>query len=475
MRGLPSVSAGERQRARRWDAIVLGGSLPGLVASVRLAMHGARVLVLEEEAAREAFPGVREPFLVTGADAGSVLGACMQAMGLALIDRRRLESGPLAYQIVLPDARVDFGEPATTTRELVAWGLADAENARRLVRALGEAALAERSAILVTASAAGVRRNRKPGRAAAPTPPHLPRPPEPHSRGLPVEATAAAGRLAAMLGGQLRALSNLATSTPSPEAASRLLGLGLEGGAGDSVPDTWLRPLLRRRLESLFGEFRSVSGRFRLVNAAKEPGIWLVDHKELLVGRALLLNAPHAALARALDDPPPELARAAPPTRRRLSIHFQVPREWVPEGMGPRVVCLRRNALPLDGTDVVTIRTWQGAGKQDPLDLVASAVVATDESDRSAREAEIEGVVAGLMPFSRGRLVRRPIPIPHWDDDALLSDPSPGSAWPADPQIRLSSRPPIFGLERGGAAALGFEGDLMLGWRSGDAIAGEIG
>jgi hypothetical protein len=475
MRGLPSVSTGERQRARRWDAIVLGGSLPGLVASVRLAMHGARVLVLEEEAARETFTGMREPFLVTGADAGSVLGACMQAMGLALIDRRRLESGPLAYQVVLPDARIDFGEPATTTRELVAWGLADSENARRLVRALGDAALAERSAILVAASTARARRPGKPGRAAAPAPPHLPRLPAPHSRGLPAEASAAGGRLAAMLAGQLRALSNLAASRPSPEAAARLLGLGLEGGAGDSQPDTWLRPLLRRRLESLFGEFMSVSGRFRLVNAAKEPGIWLVENEELLVGRALLLNAPHAALARALDDPPPDLARAAPPTRRRLGVHFQVPREWVPEGMGPRVVCLGRNALPLDGTDVVTIRTWEGARKEDPLDLVASAVVAADEPDRAAREAEIEEAVAGLMPFSRGRLVRRPTPAPQWDDDALLCDPNPGSAWPAEPQIRLSSRPPIFGLVRGGAAALGFEGDLMLGWRSGDAIAGEIG
>jgi hypothetical protein len=475
MRGLPSVSTGERQRARRWDAIVLGSSLPGLVASVRLAMHGARVLVLEEDASREIFTGLREPFLVTGADAGSVLGACMQAMGMALIDRRRLESGPLAYQVVLPDARLDFGEPTNTIRELVAWGLADAENARRLVRALGAAAEAERSAILVTASAAGARRPGKPGRAAAPAPPHLPRPPAPHSRGFPAEASLAGGRLAAMLGGQLRALSNLAASTPPPEAASRLLGLGLEGGVGDSQPDTWLRPLLRRRVESLFGEFRTVSGRFRLVNAAKEPGVLLADGNELLVGRSLLLNAPHASLVRALDDPPPELARLAPATRRRLGVHFQVPREWVPEGMGPRVVCLGRSSLPLEGTDVVTIRTWRGARKDDPLDVVASAVVAADEPDLPAREAEIEAAVTGLMPFSRGRLVRKRAPTPTWDDDALLTDPTPGSAWPADPQIRLSNRPPIYGLERGGAAALGFEGDLMLGWRSGDAIAGEIG
>ena len=39
-------------------------------------------------------------------------------------------------------------------------------------------------------------------------------------------------------------------------------------------------------------------------------------------------------------------------------------------------------------------RTWSGASKEDPLDLVASAVVAADEPDLAAREAEIEDYLA---------------------------------------------------------------------------------
>src|SRR3972149_5623246 len=38
-------------RARRGDAIVLGGALPGLVAAIRLGQRGHRVLVVEEGAA----------------------------------------------------------------------------------------------------------------------------------------------------------------------------------------------------------------------------------------------------------------------------------------------------------------------------------------------------------------------------------------------------------------------------------------
>ena len=170
MRGLPAVSGGDRLRARRWDAIVLGTALPGLVAAVRLAMHGARLLVIEEETSVTAFPGLREPFLVTGAESGSLLGPCMQALGLPLIDRRRLAPGPLAYQVVLPDARVDVGEPTLTVRELVAWGLAKPDDARALVRELSAAAQAERAAVLAAATAPLRRLPRTARRPAGPIP-----------------------------------------------------------------------------------------------------------------------------------------------------------------------------------------------------------------------------------------------------------------------------------------------------------------
>jgi len=40
--------------------------------------------------------------------------------------------------------------------------------------------------------------------------------------------------------------------------------------------------------------------------------------------------------------------------------------------------------------------------------------------------------------------------------------------------VRVSSRPLVYALERSWLGGLGFEGDLLLGWRGGDAIAGDL-
>jgi choline dehydrogenase-like flavoprotein len=148
MRSLPSIEQSGRIRTRRWDAVVLGGALPGLVAAIRLGMNGARVLLLEEAAAVDAFPGIREPFLITGAKSDSVLGRCLRELGIPLIDRQRIGSDPLAYQVAFPDARVDIGEPGRTLEELVSWKFAEPESAKSLLRELAGAAAAERDAML---------------------------------------------------------------------------------------------------------------------------------------------------------------------------------------------------------------------------------------------------------------------------------------------------------------------------------------
>jgi hypothetical protein len=101
-------------------------------------------------------------------------------------------------------------------------------------------------------------------------------------------------------------------------------------------------------------------------------------------------------------------------------------------------------------------------------------VVAADEPDLEARRTEIEAALRSLMPFADERLERQAVPEARWDTDAWLSDPPPGGAWPAEIEPRLSSRPPLFSLERAGVAGLGVEGELLLGWRAGDAIAAEL-
>jgi hypothetical protein len=452
-RGLPEVDRSPTTRTRRWDAVILGGALPGLVAAARLGMRGARVLVLEEQ---------------------GVLGACLRALSVPLIDQRRVEPDPLAFQVTLPDARLDVGEPGLAVDEWVAWGRARPDEARNLVRACSEAATAVRDAMLespvVHAPRRLARAPRRPAERDGASP-------APSPRELAATVAAAPPRLAALLAAQVRTLSNLGVAEPGPAARARLLGAPFEGGAS-LRGDAWLREVLRRRIESLYGEFRPVPSPFRLVSAGGQPGVapdGNGESGELWVARAFVLNAPRAALAAAVaQDPAPEILAAPPILRRRLSIHLQVEREVLPVAMASRVITIGDESLPPEGTNLVSVRSFTPTGKGDAVDLVASVVVDAEDPGRAAREGEIAVRVTELMPFAEGRLTRIEEPNASWDDAGWLADPAPGEAWPAEAALRLPTRQPIYQLDRASVAGLGVEGDLLLGWRGGDAIAADL-
>ena len=67
-----------------------------------------------------------------------------------------------------------------------------------------------------------------------------------------------------------------------------------------------------------------------------------------------------------------------------------------------------------------------------------------------------------------------PLIRPRWDDDNWLEDPPRKLGWPTQVPLRVSSRPPVYRLDRSEIGGLGLEGDLLLGWRGGDAIASEL-
>jgi hypothetical protein len=476
---LPTVEPDGQFRTRRWDGVVLGGALPGLIAAVRLGMTGARVLVLEEAAASHAFQGLREPFLVTGATGDGILGQCLRALGIPLIDRQRIGSDPLAYQVAFPDARLDVGDRQRTSEELVTWRFATREIADALMRGLAEAATAEREAMLKAPVVRAPRRMPMSSRRTAPNllaaSPPVTAPVRRYARGLPAEVSEAEPRLASLCAAQTRALSNLGTAAPSPEAAARLLGLSQEGSALFAGGEHWITALLRRRIESLYGEFRTLSDGFRLVSVANQPGVALDDSSEIWCGRVLLVNAPRSALAAIVEqDPTPEILAGPAPSCRRVALHFRTRRSALPEGMSKRVIAVSDPAQPMRGTNVVTLRVFPNARRDDTVDLVAAAVIPAGEPDLRAREAEIEASVARLMPFAEHTLERQRDPAPRWDTDHWLSDPAPGGGWPHAQEARVSGRPPTWLLDRAGVGGLGFEGDVLLGWRVGDAVAADL-
>lgn len=468
MRGLPEIATRPTTRVRRWDAVVVGSALPGLVAAARLGMRGARVLVLEEAAAAERAACLREPFCFSGMSKEAVLGACLRALRVPLIDQRRIAHAALAFQVVLPDARLDVGEPALTVDEWVAWGLAKPKTARNLAGALHEAGLAERDALLddPIVSLRGSRRAPEGGRA---TPE-----PSPHARGLPAALDGAPDRVRRVLGAWTRALSNQGGAEPCAEARALLLGVPL-GGCADTREAGVVHGVLRRRIEALYGEFRTLPAAFRLVSAGGQPGVAPGadgGSGEVWAARALILNAPRAALAECVaQDPVPELLEAEPAQWRRLKLHWRIPRALVPDAMAPRVVLVRDESEPLSGANLVCLRSFDAEDEQ--LDLVASAAVHT-RANTERLEAEIEALVEGLLPFAEGRLARVHGPTPRWDDDDALADPARGVGWPSATELRLATRQTIYALERAGVAALGSDGDLLLGWRGGDAIAADL-
>jgi hypothetical protein len=468
MRNVSLSGSRSRVRARRWDVVVLGSALPGLIAAVRIAMGRLRVLLVEEESAAQLPVAAREPFFLAGAGAGGVLDACLRALALPLIDRRRLEPDPLAYQVILPDARVDLGPPAWFAEELVAWGLAKPDTARALVRGLAEAAAAERDALLE----APIVRTSRLGGLGRNAGVRLPR----HARGLPDEVRHPDPALASLLEAQVRALVGTATAAAPPEARARLLGAALEGGASFAAAEDSLLGLLRRRFQALHGEIRLLPGRFELVSVGDLAGVAPALSDDVWFGRALVLNAPLGPLGGwlAAEGEAPDFLPPAPPHRHLGWVGLRVPIDALPEGMARRFVRVRDPHAPMEGANLVRVSLHPERSERDVVALATFLLPPGSEEDAELEE-EVAETVLELMPFARDRVRRlAPLPRPRWDDDLVLEDPAPGAGWPGEVDLRVLSRPPVFRLPRECVGVLGVEGDCLLGWRAGEAILADL-
>jgi hypothetical protein len=146
----------------------------------------------------------------------------------------------------------------------------------------------------------------------------------------------------------------------------------------------------------------------------------------------------------------------------------------IPEGLARRAILVSDPDAPLAGANVIALAVHPSPRGNLFAEVFASAVVADEPEEIAASAARIEEAVRGLMPFSEGRISRIPAPArPLWDEAALPA-PGPGDGWPGEADIRTSGRQPVFRLPREALAGLGMEGDLLLGWRAGDAIRAEL-
>ncbi len=473
----------EAPRARRWDALILGSGLSSLLAAARISSAGHRVLVVEEEARAVQPPALKEPFFLGGLRDQGLLDASLRALSVPLIDRRRISNERSAYQIAADPVRMDVGHPVPTAEEFVAWGLAKPDDAQTLIRHLLEASEIERALLFESPFVRLGRRNvgtpHNPAGSGgtnpiAPVVGH-------HKRGLPGEVASASGDLGLAIEAQIRALSNLADRSPAPEAQARLLGLALAGGAGFSDDPPWLVDLFRKRVTALYGDMRTLSGDFEIVSVSGQPGIRVLRTGEIWLGRAMVLAAAPSALRDAYGDDPmrpaPSLLERKVKRAYRAVFLYRVPTSILPEGMSARVI------LPGSepGQPITAVTAYPSQTHPNRVDLVARAVIPDVEPESlevrsTALGSEIANRLRALMPFCGDELVQIEVEMPRWDsDDGWLEDPVGQTGWPSEIDLRLSTRPPIYHLDRAAAAGLGLEGDLLLGWRGGDAIAAELG
>ncbi|MFP8881977.1 MAG: hypothetical protein VCE43_22155 [Myxococcota bacterium] len=481
MRGLLGLDVRETHRVRRWDAVVVGGALPGLVAAARLAMRGAQVLVIEEDSAVAAFAGLTEPFLMTGAANDSVLSACLSAIGIPLIDRRNLASEPLAYQVAWPGARVNIGGLERTADEIECWGLAESQLSRNLLSALEASAAAEGTRLLASRLASATRRGPRRtcfmSRSQTSADAAADRDVE--------DAIAAAPTLAPLIDAQSRALADFGRCAPGAAARNRLLGAALSGAVMVSGKDPWFASLLRQRIEARHGEFRRLSGTFRIVQTGNLPALAADESRDVSAARALIINAPTSSLVdmgchtggnTGSETGNTQTAdcwlHGSAPTGRKLRLHLRGSRELLPAGMASRVICVRDASAPMNGTNVVRVRIFQSG---DEVDLVADSSGPFEALDAERALEEIRRSVVSLMPLGDEGWLRIAVPVPLWDRSDLLSDPSETDSEPIPGLRRPLSRVPAYILDRSQSARRGFEGDLLLGWQAGDAIATELG
>jgi len=463
--GLTSVTVDARHRARRWDAIVVGSGVAARMAAARVAQQGQRVLLVREASAARRPDALHEPFFLAGALAGGVLERALRKLKLPLIDRRRIRPEALAYQVVGPGLRCDVGEAAWTASELVAWGLAKPDEAQAICCGLLEATEAELAQMLA-APLVGAGRRRSRGRTPA----------RELRRGLPAEVARAGAALGRVFAAQVRALGNHALRSPGSEACARLLGAVLAGGAGVEAGSPGLLAMLCRRFEALYGEVRNVEGRIDLVHAGAEPGIAVEKTGELWLGRALVLAAPASRLAPQLVSAGAQrlVLRDAPAaTARRIAGLWNAPRTALPEGMARRLVLLGGDPAADPQAGVITLALHARGPASPQVEIVGRTLALPGEGTPDAL-ARIEARLSALLPFAGPALQRQAEPTPLWDDDDWLEDGPSGTGWPGEARLRVPGRAPVYRLDRAAVASLGLEGDLLLGWRAGDAVAAEL-
>jgi len=454
-----------------YDVVVLGGDLAASVAGAVLAHRGFRVLVagvpVEERYSIGSYVLPRAPLAFVGVESPP-LKRIVAELNLVQLLRRRLEPNRPAYQLLLPDHRLDVGEDLL--RE-VGRELPDALAALEA----GAAKLNEVSSALESILGQdlilppdGFWDRRDVSRVGA----RLPDDAADLETLAPEHPLRALNRLPAAFACDL--------SEPGAVASARLAELHRRGTFRLDGGRQGLRALLLERLKTHSGEVRPDLEPQRIeVKRGKISGVQFAGQNEL-VGCSHVVCGMGADRVLALLDgekPPRRLQEAAAikPAFWRYLLHLAAPLDALPDALALLAFSVRDPNAPLAGSNALALHLADGYGQHAVLSVEALAADPSPEGLAKLRK-EVRAHLDELLPF-----VDRHLLLVHSPNDGVpaerIADAAPPPiamepVWnfPAPRALGVCGVPHATGVKhlllasRQVLPGLGLEGELQAGW-----------
>ncbi|MGZ3429344.1 MAG: hypothetical protein ACXVCV_21985, partial [Polyangia bacterium] len=380
-----------------YDVVVLGSDLAATVGGAVLAHRGFRVLMagvpVEERYTIGPYSLPRAPLAFVGIETPT-LKRIVGELNLVQLLRRRLEPNRPAYQLLLPDHRIDIGDDLG--REL-AREMPDAAAPFETVSARAAEVSAAIEGILsqdLILPPDGFWDRRDANRVSA----RLPEPDEDLLAALPDgHPLRAAFTLPALFGAAFDRVG--AVSVARLGDLHRRGTFRLDGGREG------LRGLLLDRLKTHSGEVRpDLTPKAILTKRGKVTGVQFEGRSETIGCSHVLcgFGADRVAelVAEGGEKPPKRLleAGAIKPSAHRYVVHLVAPLDALPDALGRLAFAVGDLGQPLTGANALSLHLADGYGQHAVLSVEALAPDSKPEALRALR-TQVRQHLDRLLPF----------------------------------------------------------------------------
>jgi hypothetical protein len=378
-----------------FDVVVLGGDLAATIAGTVLSHRGFRVLVagapVEERYSIGPYVLPRAPLAFVGLESPA-LKRVVGELNLVQLLRRRLEPNRPAFQLLLPDHRLDVGDDLgrEVARELPE-AQAPLETANARIAEISQAVESILAQDLILPPD-GFWDRRDANRVGARLPdddsdPSAPLPPDHPLRLL--------HRLPALFGSDL--------AQPGAAATARLADLHLHGTFRLDGGRQAVRTLLLDRLRTHSGEVHpELEPEAIVVRRGKVAGVRFSGRDELTGCTHVLCGFGADRVAALLDGdkPPKRLTEAAaiPASHHRYLLHLVAPLDALPDALARSAYSVRDPAAPLEDSNALALHLADGYGQHAVLSVEALATDPSPEGLAKLRR-EIRAHLDERLPF----------------------------------------------------------------------------